>query len=261
MRTVIIKNNSVSGSATYGSQMISSGESYTIKNERELSIFSDCQELRHDITQQNPSIVINNGSSDLLPVAGENWLTGVIGSYDSDGSQISRLKIAKSGWTQRNLHIELETAVSGSVYSQSSDGDDNYASVFYYKTVSGAFVLCDNASDVSGFCTRTVLDWEPDHDYEIIGGETRALQRPTSNVRVDVIGAPDIPSAYGGSKYMVIGANFRFFNDREPVIVNGRTTKFLPYNPVYHTGKLRFVFDHDPGLGVEFLIKIEVYME
>lgn len=179
---------------------------------------------------------------------------------DSDGSPLQRIKITKQSWTQFNAFIEFQASNPVVQHSKTKTMVDGWATVKCYKLVDSAYVECSDASDALANCVRTVLDWEPDCDYEIIGGEIRALDRPTSNFRVRVVAVPDVPYNSGGSKVMGSGVNLKFYNSREAVHADGRTVKLLSYNAVYHTNKIRFIADHAQGDTTEVLIKMESYM-
>lgn len=179
---------------------------------------------------------------------------------DADGSPLQRIKITKQGWTQFNAFIEFQASNPVVQHSKTKTMVDGWATVKCYKLVDAAYVECVDAADALANCVRTILDWEPDCDYEIIGGEIRALDRPTSNFRVRVVAVPDIPYASGGSKVMGSGVNLHFYNARESVHADGRSVKMLTYNAVYHTNKIRFIADHAQGDATKVMIKMESYM-
>lgn len=179
---------------------------------------------------------------------------------DADGAVLQRSKITKQGWTQFNCFMEFQASNPVVQHSKTKTMVDGWATVKCYKLVDSAYVECSDASDALANCVRTVLDWEPDCDYEIIGGEIRALDRPTSNFRVRVVAVPDVPYNSGGSKVMGSGVNLKFYNSREAVHADGRTVKLLSYNAVYHTNKIRFIADHAQCDTTEVLIKMESYM-
>lgn len=206
--------------------------------------------------------VINNGTSDITDVSTAiNFLKDEDTSpRDIDGAPLQRAKITKQGWTQFNCFMEFQASKPVVQHSKTKTMVDGWATVKCYKMVDAAYVECVDAADALANCVRTVLDWEPDCDYEIIGGEIRALDRPTSNFRVRVIAVPDVPYNSGGSKVMGSGVNLKFYNTRESVHADGRTVKLLSYNAVYHTNKIRFIADHAQGDTTEVMIKMESYM-
>jgi hypothetical protein len=179
---------------------------------------------------------------------------------DSDGASLNRTKITKQGWTQFNCFLEIQTSFIGVKWSKDKAGNDGWLSVKCYKLVSGSYVECSDQTDATANCVRTVADWEPTCDYEIIGGEIRTLDRPTDDCRIKVIAVPDIPQNFGGTKFMGSGVNLKFYNSREPVLADGRTVKMLTYSNIYHTNKIRFEVDHALGASIDILIKMESYV-
>jgi hypothetical protein len=156
--------------------------------------------------------------------------------------------------------MEFQASSTTVEYSKTNQLANGWASVKCYKLVDAAYAECADAGDATANAVRTVLDWEPLNDYEIIGGEIKALERPTSDFRVTVVAVPDVPYAYGGSKVMGSGVNLKFFNSREAVKADGRTVKLLSYNATYHTNKIRFIADHAQGDTTQVMIKMETYM-
>jgi len=122
--------------------------------------------------------------------------------YDVDGAQIVRIKAAKKGWTYQALSMEFSTsALSSSLYCKDSSGTD----------VSGISLKAYNGSNVEvtvpgvlnanlGTITKTVIDFEPTHDYEIIGGNLRTTTDIVSDMRLWIVAVPDIPANMGGSR-------------------------------------------------------------
>jgi hypothetical protein len=179
---------------------------------------------------------------------------------DADGAALQRSKITKQGWTQFNCFLEIQTSFLTPKWSKTKAGSDGWSTVTCYKQGESGLVQCSDQTDATANAIRTVLDWEPNIDYEIIGGEIRCLEKPTTDLRVKVVAVPDIPQQYGGTKYMGSGVNLKFYNSREPVVADGRTVKLLTYSNVYHTNKMRFEIDHAQGNVTDILIKMEIYI-
>src|SRR6185436_1975610 len=97
---------------------------------------------------------------------------------------------------------------------------------------------------------KTVLDWEPLYNYEIIGG---SIDIPPAIVGstpagwlVCAIGIPHIPAIYGGSVSFVYPCDLALVYTNH-VVSNGRATQYLTYSPTYHTNKMRWIFKHPSG--------------
>lgn len=107
----------------------------------------------------------------------------------------------------------------------------------------------------------TQLDFEPDHDYEIIGGEVSVPEDLRGGVTdawyAACIGVPDVPEAQGGNVNFVNCANLEAFDGT--LDIDGRATTYMTYNADYHTGKIRFLFRHPAGASKRFQIFLELF--
>lgn len=179
-----------------------------------------------------------------------------LGQIDTDGAQIVRTKAAKKGWTYYAAGIEFQTSTLGSLYSKLIDGTDR----------PGISIKFYNASDVEitsslliSTCVKTVVDFEPPYDYEVIGGTLRHMPVINTDVRLWIQAAPDIPAQYGGSKAMCSNINLKYLASGDQLHIDGRVSKFLTYNATTHTNKLRFIFKHAAGDCQNLMITIEHY--
>lgn len=180
---------------------------------------------------------------------------------DIDGIPFMRLKASKKGWSFWAVPIEITTStLSGSVYCKDSLGTD----------IPGITCKIYNGSDVEittagllnanlNTCVKTVLDFEPTFDYEMIGGALRINSNPAQDVRLWIVGAPDIPAQYGGSKEFASGVNLKFMAPDSSFEIDGRVTKYVTYSGVTHQGKLRVILKHPAGLQLNLQIIINTY--
>lgn len=110
---------------------------------------------------------------------------------------------------------------------------------------------------------KTVLDWEPTYNYEIIGGWIDippGIVGTTPGVwYVCAIGLPDIPSAYGGSVGFVAPTDLALVYTNK-VVSDGRATQYLSYNATYHTNKMRWVFKHPTGTNPRIQLYVETFV-
>lgn len=186
-----------------------------------------------------------------------------LGQVDTDGAQIVRIKAAKKGWSFCAIPIEIITSTLGaSVYSKDSNLTDTPG-------ISGKIY---NSSDIEitvagllnvnlGLCTKTVIDFEPPFDYEIIGGDLRITSNPATDARLWIVGAPDIPAIYGGCKEFASGVNLKFLAPNSSFNIDGRVTKFLTYNATTHSGKMRLIVRHPAGVALNIQIVIHIYRQ
>ena len=181
--------------------------------------------------------------------------------FDTDFAQIVRIKAAKKGWSFWALPIEITTStLSGSVYSKDSSNIDipGITCKIYDNEdaeITTAGVLNANLAQ----CVKTVLDFEPAFDYEMIGGTLRVNSNPTQDIRLWIVGAPDIPAIYGGSKEFASGINLKFLAPDSSFEIDGRVTKYVSYNATDHRGKLRIILKHPAGLAVNLQVTIHTY--
>lgn len=176
--------------------------------------------------------------------------------YDTDGAQIVRNKAAKKGWTFGSLPFEFETArLSDSLFSQDSLGNNRT-----FITLKAYNALNQEVTDPADYATitKTVVDFEPPYDYEIIGGDLRTLTSIDQDIRLWIVAAPDIP-APTGSKEMGGGINLKYLSPGNVWSVDGRVTKYATYNPVYHTSKIRLVFKYPAGCNEALQVIIQLY--
>lgn len=187
--------------------------------------------------------------------------TGNASSSDIDGIPFFRLKASKKGWSFWALPIELTTStLGGTLYAKDSlgnnipgitckiyDGNNN--------EITTAGLLNANLNT----CVKTVMDFEPAFDYEMIGGALRINSNPGQDVRLWIVGAPDIPANLGGSKEFASGVNLKFLAPDSAFEIDGRVTKYVTYSAVTHSGKLRAIILHPAGLQVNMQMVIQTY--
>lgn len=170
---------------------------------------------------------------------------------DTDGSDLARFKLAPTGWTFQDHCFEFTTSTLNSVYSKRCDGTDfNFCTLYFYEELTPGvetLISGENLNQVylDVHCTKTTIDWEPTHDYDVIGGEINALSSTPLDVKVWVIVVPDVPAIYGGSKELLVGGkNMKYSANYE---LDGKVAKHLVYNPSLHTNKIRIIVRHTAG--------------
>lgn len=183
-----------------------------------------------------------------------------VSQLDTDGAFIVRNKAAKKGWTFCSMPIEFETArLSDTLYSKDSAGTDrSFITMKSYDNsgieVTTAGLLNANYSTI----VKTVIDFEPPYDYEIIGGDLRTLNTISADLRLWLIAVPDI-AAPTGSKEMGGGINLKYLSPGNIWSVDGRVTKYATYNATYHTNKVRMIFKYPAGTNESLQIVIQLY--
>lgn len=182
---------------------------------------------------------------------------------DIDGIPFYRLKASKKGWSYWAVPVEFSTStLSGTLFCQDSAGNDiSWVNCKIYKADGSEITTAGLAGINLTQCVKTVVDFEPTFDYEIVGGSLRVNSNPSQDVRLWIVGAPDIPAQYGGSKEFASGINVKFLAADNVLEVDGRVTKYMTYNATDHRGKLRMILKHPAGANVSFMIIIEIYRQ
>jgi hypothetical protein len=184
---------------------------------------------------------------------------------DSDNAPIIRLKAAAKGWTYHGHPFEFKTSELDSVYCKSYDNTDRgFVSVKFYKDDNGSEVEITgtdlNQAFLDANCIRTDVEWEPTHDYEIVGGMISTYDNLVNDFRVWVVAVPDIP-APNGSKEMCGGVNLRYYEPKHQLSVDGKVTKTLKFDTNYHTNKLKFVLRHQSGEKCNLQVVLDLFKQ
>lgn len=141
-----------------------------------------------------------------------------------------------------------------------NDDDIGDLTMSLFKKANGTWVA---ATDIDA--TKTVIDWEPQYNSEMIGG-TLDLPSGLAGGSTDewflaCIGVPDYPSQYGGSLVYLTETNLEAVT-RTHVDLDGRATSYMAYNfgGAPHTNRIRFIFKHPAGAQKRFQIQIDHFV-
>ena len=262
---LVLKNNS-SDAFSYlsGTVIVPAAGSLTVDSSYWFSLFTDLTFVA-DLRKNN--ITVNDGITEYAYPRSEDYIRQLIAldnisNRDTDGAQIVRNKAAKKGWTFCSLPIEFQTARrSDTLFSQDSAGNARSFITLKAYDVDNNEVTTDGALNVNwSTIVKTVIDFEPPYDYEIIGGDLRTLTTITADMRLWLIAAPDIP-APNGSKEMGGGINLKYLAPGNVWSVDGRVTKYATYNAVIHSSKIRLIFKYPPGTNENLQIIIQFYRQ
>lgn len=235
-------------SHTYAGQVIEANSSHTISAIEQIKWAND-DALISDIS--SGKAVVNDGTSDISGISNQiNFLKDIdMTPRDSDGSPLQRTKITSTGWHYQLHGVEFTTSKLDSIESKKNDGSSwNFTTMKFYKLVDGSEVEITgddlNQTYLNTNCIKTIIDWEPNFNIDIIGGMLEQISSPTEDVRLWVVGVPDVSAANGGSKEFVSNVNLKFVDS---IMIDGKTPKYLAYNATYHTSKFRLIFRHTAG--------------
>lgn len=183
--------------------------------------------------------------------------------FDTDGATIVRPKAAKKGWSFYALPPEITTStLGGTLYCKDLEGEDiSGISCKIYDEDDDEITEAGLAGINLLTCVKTVLDIELPYDFELIGGSLRIHSNPAQDLRIWIIGAPDIPAIYGGSKEFASGVNLKFLAPDNSFDVDGRVTKYITYNATTHSSKIRILMRHGAGLTVNMQVLLHLYRQ
>lgn len=207
---------------------------------------------------QNPGSTIPNPEAVDFETNYKPTANGKIDNVqlDSDGAPMSRVKVAPSGWSFQLHGIEMQTSVIGSVINNDFMGVAIGDSTIMLYDAQGVLITDQPTADTG--CVRTVLDFEPVYDYYVVGGAIKLVSAADQDVRAYVVGAPDVPAQFGGSKIFIQHVNLRY-TQGQGIQADGRAAKFVQYNPTLHTNKLRFIFTHGAGYKINLALFLEFF--
>lgn len=176
---------------------------------------------------------------------------------DSSGTPLARARVTKTGWHAQPHFIEFETSSSGSVFNQDKDLNDlGFTSIKFYDSSNVELVT---QQDIDTSCVKTVIDWEPTHDYGLLGGEVRQHTATTENIRMWVTAFPDAAAfGYIPVEFIEGGANLRYASSN-PIIVDGKAQKELLYTPGVGSNKIRFTIRHPAGIKHCISVELSIF--
>ena len=251
-------HNISGGEKTYRGVPIADGAYYQIANAN-LSWYQTSDDIMADLTADDIRMSAD-GVTDFSTSSSQN-IAFLMGTEphptDSENAQLMRAKMAPSGWHYQARGVDFETSVLASIVNDDHTGTDIADATIKFYDASDVELTVQGDLDTD--CVKTVVDWEPTHDIEIVGGFISMTEDTTDDIYCYIIAVPDLTPAQGGSKPMVNGLNFKFIKGNDRLNVDGRTSKHLPYNATYHTSKLRCIMNHDAGVKCKFHIVYEHY--
>lgn len=229
--------------------------------------FSLCSDISFISDIRKNNVQINDGIKNLSISQAEEYVKYIndISNWnnrDIDGAIIVRTKAAKKGWSFWAVPIEITTSTLDTKYCKTSDGNDiPWVNCKIYDNSDQEITTPGLLNANLATCVKTVIDFEPTFDYEIIGGALRINSNPSQDIRLWIIGAPDIPAQYGGSKEFASGINLKFMAPDSTFEIDGRVTKYLTYNAITHQGKMRLILKHPAGIEVNMQVVIHIYRQ
>jgi len=199
-----------------------------------------------------------------------DWLKNIDAKpKDSDNAEIIQPKTTKLGWHYQPLLFCVTTCKANSVFSKKCTGEENTGfTLKFYNSSQEELVQGQEESDedyqtrLNSNCIYTVLDWQADYTYDIIGASLYLKSAPTNPAWAWCKIAPDIAEEYGGSiPYLDGGLDLSFMPVKQEIFFDGRGTKTIPVDLTYNSNKFRFPILHSAGEQIEIQFIIHHFKE
>lgn len=176
---------------------------------------------------------------------------------DTDGATLRRNKISPLGWMYQMHAIEFTTSKINSFFNQDELGNDlTFVTMKLYDSEDQLITEQTNETNA----VKTVIEWEPNHTFEIIAGKFLQTLPPTQDVRLWIIAVPDIPKEYGGDKDFIQGGiNLKYFSN--VLSADGRVAKKLEYIEGLKLTKIQIVVKHSAGYQHSGQLLFEIFKE
>lgn len=175
---------------------------------------------------------------------------------DEDNVALARTKVTQSGWQYHLQGIEFTTSDRNSIVNRDSNGQDlGFATMKIYDD-QGAEITTE-LGELGA--VKTVIDWEPPFDYEVLGGTIRNTADIVEDIYAYVVAVPDVPKAFGGSKDFICCINLKFIGANDKLEADGRAAKKMIYDEVNHTNKIRVILTHPAGVKRSLSLVLEVF--
>ena len=172
--------------------------------------------------------------------------------------QIAKTAICSPGWTLNCLTFNYETSNLSSKHCKLSDGiTDNSAVTLKLFNAAGTEITTQEDADL--YAVVTQIDFIPTYTYEIIEGFIYIIEPPTTPIYAYAIGAPDIPTQYGGSVDLCTGGFDVRFLKNGPYVMDGRAVKKLTYIDGIGANKIRFKTHHVAGIKCALQVRFGFY--
>lgn len=174
----------------------------------------------------------------------------------SDGRLVQRVSFATPGRGVNTRFFNFNTADPGSLVNKSWNNTDYTDASYHMFNAQGAET--QNGEEA----VRTHLDFESTVDIEIGGGgfyiDPTLAGGSTREWFAAAVAAPGIPVAMGGQIEFATKLDLEMITDGW-FDIDGRSAMVVKYDPVYHSGLIRFIFWHPAGAKKRMLVYLEAF--
>ena len=164
---------------------------------------------------------------------------------DSDGATISRTKLTTSGWHYHMYGFEFRIGTLNSVVDSGG-----FVTIKYYDDDD---VELTTQLQIDTDCVKTVVEWTPTYDYDIIGGQVWNRSTLSSDCHMDVKAAPGLADTE-----FIKNINLRYIQNSS-ISTDGRTPKRMTYISGLKANTFQFTFSHNVGLDHNIQIAMELF--
>lgn len=166
------------------------------------------------------TIVNNHDGSQITPPEIE---------IDKDGRQVVRQAVTNNGWHYQAHSVQFEVNKLNSTYNKDYNGNDlGFCNIKIYD-IQGNECTTQLQADTDG--VKTVVEWKPNYDFEIISGNVRQLTKETvdSYLYVNAVAMTGYPAPY--DKLIIPftqgGINLNYIGVDEPLKTDGKASKYF----------------------------------
>ena len=196
---------------------------------------------------------------------------------DPEGRQFTRNVVTEPNWHYSPRSLDFYTAKRNSLYNRShhcgalnndatidASPDMGDGWLKFYDATNTLLVQDGGESDedfqirLTANCCKTVLEFEPDFNYDVLGAKLQFRNPPSDRAYFWFVAAPDVPEAYGGNVvFMGGGMNISFFSDKGYFECDGKSVSRVTYDGTYHSGKVALITKHGVGvqIGVQLILQ------
>ena len=245
--------NDTDATITRIGQDITADTYYQIPEQNKLS-WSNDDDVLSDIVAGN--LIVSSTNASGGHIAGSASAINYLKEYDpnpidSDNAKLSRLKITKTGWGFQCNTVEFTTSKLSSVYHKKADGTDwGYCTIKFYDDEDTELT---DQNDIDSDCVKTIMQWKPTVDIEVIGGGIFQTSAPTSATRAWFY------HPVSGHEFCTGGIDLQCVGTTVPFGIDGRAPKLLPYVAGQDYGTLKMIVRHSAGYEHKVTLKLEIF--
>ena len=106
-------------------------------------------------------------------------------------------------------------------------------------------------------CCCTMIRFEPNFDYDVLGGDFEIIdgQQHAEEIRISVVGNPEIPAEFGGSVQVI--TNEKYLN--RMVSIESKESMPLRYMEGMHTNVIVIHVKHSKGFQTSYQARMHFY--